>query len=147
MLKIISKKLEFDAHDLLKENWREEIFKAQDENKITFDLENDDTRGDAKTIKCKDDQSYIVQLCSAGGDWESPVLYFRIQVKDGYPSRKMLVFIPSKDEGNGNLAKGKKGLVPLDADGGDKNNLDETKAWKAVKKYLESWHDKNMENL
>jgi len=138
MLKIISEKLKFDAGDLLKENWREEIFKAQDESKITFDLENDDTRGDAKVIKFKD-QSYLVQLCSAGGDWESPVLYFRIQVKDGYPSRKMFVFIPPKNEGNGNLTKGKKGQVSLDSDSGDKDNLDETKAWKSVEKHLKTW--------
>lgn len=165
MLRIISEKLEFDSSELLRESWRDAVREAQDKAGIIFDLENDDTVSAVRKMsfsngsppdayRTKDD--YYVQLCSAGGDWESPTYYFRIQVKEGYPSRKMFVYIPAKSEGNGLLTTDHQGqgypkstkykYRPLDADNYDKDGRDEKKCWNAVEDFLKKHSKKSTDD-
>lgn len=134
MLSIISSKLQFDSTVAMKEAWNDAITKAKKEHKIDFDLENNDNVGDIKEIKIGED-IYLVQLWSAGGDWQFPTYYFKIQEKDRN-WRPLIVFIPEKEEGNGNLEKGKNGCQPIGADSKHEDARNEDKAWTAVKKHL-----------
>jgi len=158
MLKVTSEKLKFDPVELFSEKWNDEVHKAQDRCNIHFDLENNDSVGDIRrlsfpngrtdpTTEKPDEDVFYVQLCSAGGDWESPVYYFRIQIKDGYPRRRLFVFIPSKEEGNGLLRKKEKGgYAPLDADDYDPDGRDEKKCWDAVKRFLKEHSLKDIDD-
>jgi hypothetical protein len=146
MLKVISEKLEFDSTNPMSDKWRELIKEEQDKANIHFDLENDESVGKIKRItrpadaNHRDKDIFYVQLYSAGGDWEQPVYYFRIQVKEGYPSRQMFIYIPDKKDGNGNLTANKNGLAPVDAsDYNHEDGRDEKKAWDAVERFLKKW--------
>lgn len=151
MLVIKSEKLEFDPSDLLKEQWRNLVHEAQDKANIHFDLENDDTVGNISRISfpskssIRDNDIYYVQLCAAGGDWQSPTNYFRIQTKDGINKKEMFVFIPSKKEGNGNLCKGKTGYIPVENQTKKDDQRDEKKCRNAVKHFLSSWANRSLE--
>ena len=147
MLKIISNKIEFDASKLLREEWKVAINDAQKKYEINFDLENDSSVGKIKTIDVpsraphrRDKDIYLVQLQYAGGDWELPIYYFRIQIKEGHPTNKTFVFIPSIKQGNGNLLGGDNEssfkYVAKHNDSGYNDERDEKKAWDAVKSHL-----------
>jgi len=145
MFKVYGGKREFDSSELLREKWKELVREEQRNTNIRFDLENDDTVGGIRWKKFfadtrgygNDKDTYDVQLCTAGGDWESPTYYFRIQVKDGYPTGEMFVFIRSKIQGNGLLTKSDNGYVPMSADDYNKDGRDKKECWNAVIKFLE----------
>lgn len=82
----------FDYHSITQDAWREKVHQAKDFQKIGFDLENDDSTGEKKTFYVKKnlrrDQpiKYEInaELFEAGGDWENPVLYFRLEFSHDY---------------------------------------------------------------
>ncbi len=111
--------------------------KAQNSQKISFDTENDNPVDDIRTIKVmkKDiEKTFLVQLYAAGGDWQMPANYFRIQQES---PQKMFVWIPSKEQGNGNLVKSKNGYEPEDHQYKKDDDRDDKKCWEVVEKYIE----------
>jgi hypothetical protein len=82
----------FDYHSIIEDAWDEPKRTAQDFQKIHFDFENDDSTGQKKTFYLKKnlrkDQpvKYEInaELFTAGGDWEMPVLYFRLEFTHDY---------------------------------------------------------------
>jgi len=140
----------FSYKELGNDMWRNKLKEKRDETGINFDTENDDAitqreitidQNQWEHTKCK----FKCELRAAGGDWESPVLYFRCELVDGYAkglsthSNPHFVFIPNKDDGN-NLVKGMKGgwTAP---DNEAKTRGDERKAWVALNKYLKKLVD------
>lgn len=140
----------FSYKELADDMWRDKLKEKRDEMDINFDTENDDAivqreveidQNQWEHTKCK----FKCELRSAGGDWESPVLYFRCELVDGYAKGLSkygdphFVFIPSKEDGN-NLVKGKKGgwTAP---ESETKTRGNEWKAWAALKKYLKKLVD------
>lgn len=146
-------KNEFCTDDVLKDRWRDLVSDEQDRADIHFDLENNEPVN--KSLRrfefpypgessLHERQVYFVQLMSAGGDWEMPVYYFKIQVKEGWRDKHMFVFIPSREQGNGNLMQCKKGLCPQDSNSSGKDARDEAKAWKALESHLKDWAGKDL---
>jgi hypothetical protein len=86
------KKEIFDYHSIANDAWDEKMKEAKNFQKIAFDLENDDSTGQKKTFYLKKnlrkDQpvKYEInaELMEAGGDWEMPVMYFRLEFKNEY---------------------------------------------------------------
>jgi hypothetical protein len=82
----------FDYHIIIEDAWNEPKEEAQKFQKISFDFENDDSTGEKKTIyfkkNLKKDQpiKYEInaELYEAGGDWEMPVMYFRLEFTHDY---------------------------------------------------------------
>lgn len=150
MLRVISEKLKFDSSNLLRDAWRDCVREERDKQNINFDLENDESVGNVRRISVpsysdiRENDTYYVQLQSAGGDWEYPIYYFRIQVKDGWHNKHMFVFIPSKKQGNGNLEKTDKGWAAIYNDTKHDDAREEKKAWDAVKDFLKDWARKEM---
>lgn len=149
-------KNEWNTTDVMKHKWSDLVGEEQSRAGIHFDLENNDAVN--KSLRrfefpypgqstIHDKQIYFVQLMSAGGDWEMPVYYFKIQVKEGWAERDMFVFIPSKEQGNGNLVQCKSGMCPKDANSSEDDARDESKAWEALKSYLKSWAAKDLSDF
>lgn len=129
----------FNYKSIVDSAWRPLISKAQKFQNISFDLENNDSTGEKKTIYVKKnlrkDQpvkyEFNAELFRAGGDWEWPVLYFKVEfthdygvVQKGNPIEyvfdnlddkdygglyKCCVLIPSNEDGN-HLVKTDKGF-------------------------------------
>jgi hypothetical protein len=170
---------DFFTYDKLeKDLWFEKIKEARDKFKIYFDLENDYPVKSQRVITIPQtewehtDCKFKCEMYSAGGDWEIPVRYFRIQITDGYCfndnpikpgnnyihrssySNSHFIFIPGKKEGNYHL-------VPFDKHGERKwtapdNNqyykdidpkANERDCWDSVEKYLKEMVDKEIEQL
>jgi hypothetical protein len=82
----------FNYRYLTNKKWNELAKLAQKFQKINFDFENDDTTGQKKVFYIKKDlrknqpvkYSIAAELFEAGGDWEYPVLYFRLQINSDY---------------------------------------------------------------
>ena len=82
----------FDYGSIIDDAWRDKIFEAQEFQKINFDLENNDSMGEKKTFYVKKnlrkDQpikyEFNAELMRAGGDWEMPVMYFRLEFTHDY---------------------------------------------------------------
>tara|TARA_Y100000310_G_scaffold275978_1_gene292811 strand:- start:16666 stop:17208 length:543 start_codon:yes stop_codon:yes gene_type:complete len=126
--------------------WRAMIKKEQDFAKISFDLENDSDAGDVRRIKLKTKQkdadeddtlAVFAQLYHAGGDWESPVGYFRCQLKNNNSWGPKFIFIPSKRQGNANLKKSDDKYMPIGSDDGSYKDINDRGLWKALKKHVE----------
>lgn len=87
---------------------------------VNFDTENNDS------IEIEDAKFYC-EMWSAGGDWETPLLYFKCQIKSGYvpgmstSTNPFFVFVPNGKQGNGHLIKNDDKWVCPDADGSDVN--------------------------
>jgi len=106
--------------------WNTLLNKEKDRSNINFDLENNDAVDDSKVMDLditRGEESFRVlyQRCQAGGDWESPISYFKCQIESKYKDGKFnpdwkCIFIPVK--GNKNLIKSKKpgAYVAIDAD-------------------------------
>lgn len=85
------KKEIFDYENIQNEAWIEPRKRGQDFQRITFDFENDDDIA-KKTffvnVMLRKDQpvknEINVELREAGGDWEMPVMYFRIEFTHQY---------------------------------------------------------------
>jgi len=153
-LRQISESKFFDYSSLSNTMWKDKIYDAQKEFNINFDLENDDSDTE-RSIKIDNDgkATFDCQLCIAGGDWESSVIYFRCQLKDGYATGldrftdPYFVFIPSKTQGNFSLKKSKKGFVASDANEDDCEDNDEKKCWDSLKEHLEKLAYKAIDNI
>jgi len=86
------KKEIFDYHSLVDGAWIDVIKEAQDFQKINFDLENNDSTNEKKAFYIKKnlrkDQpvKYEVkaEMYMAGGDWECPVMYFKVEITRAY---------------------------------------------------------------
>lgn len=86
------KKEIFNYKSIIKDVWRDKVKEAMDFQDITFDLENNDSMGEKKTFYVKKnlrkDQpikyEFNVELMDAGGDWEMPVMYFKIEFTHEY---------------------------------------------------------------
>lgn len=138
----------FSYDDLSSDMWRKKIKEQQKTNKINFDLENDEEVAHREIVIDQDTWEFSsckfkCALYSAGGDWESPVLYFRCQLVDGYAKGvshygdSHFIIIPNKEQGNGHLMKTKKGLSAPDQDGPDTDiKPNESQAWKFLKTKL-----------
>jgi len=170
---------EFFTFDRLeKDMWNDKIREAKERFKIFFDLENDYPVKSQREITIPQNEwsptecKFKCEMYSAGGDWEVPVRYFRIQIVSGYcyndneiknghyymgrnsSSNSHFIFIPGKKEGNYHL-------VPIDKKGErswsapDNNqyydNIDpkanEKDCWKAVEDYLKEMVNKEIEHL
>lgn len=86
------KKEIFDYRSITEGAWNDPKSEAQEFQRINFDFENDDTTGQKKTFYAKvmlrKDQpvknEIQAELMEAGGDWEMPVMYFRIEFTHQY---------------------------------------------------------------
>mgnify|MGYP001767142696 CR=1 FL=1 len=150
------------------------------QNLKDFDLENDYPVKSQRVIVIPQNQwsptecKFKCEMYSAGGDWEIPVRYFRIQIVSGYcyddsyvpkegetyssgrnsSMNSHFIFIPGKKQGNYHL-------VPIDKKGErhwsapDNNQYykdidpkaNERDCWKAVEDYLKEMVNKEIEHL
>jgi hypothetical protein len=86
------KKEIFDYHNITESAWRDIVDEAQDFQGISFDFENNDTTGQKKIFYIHKDlrknqpikYQINAELFEAGGDWENPVMYFRLQFVRDY---------------------------------------------------------------
>ena len=153
----------FSYANIAKTRWRELIQEAKKKFNIWFDLENNDpVKGKTRELKFYDADMdmytrFRCQLCSAGGDWEYPVYYFKCQLYKGYAkgvgqySNSLLVFIPGINQGNGHLlpidsGRNKGGWRAPHDDGEEQPEKrgverNETKAWKSLNTYLQGLVD------
>jgi len=87
VIKKDKKKEIFNYNSIIGDAWHDLILDAQKLQRINFDLENNDSMGEKKTFYVKKnlrkDQpikyEFNVELMDAGGDWEMPVMYFRVE--------------------------------------------------------------------
>lgn len=88
--KFINRKKEaqiFNYNSIIKDEWTKIIRKAQKFQNINFDLENNDSLGEKKTLFIEKNlrkeqpvkNEFNCELCAAGGDWENPVMYFKVE--------------------------------------------------------------------
>lgn len=144
----------FDYHYLAEDRWHDLVKEAKKKFKVSFDTENDESV--AQRIISFDENGkykFACEMRKAGGDWESPIVYFRCQLLDGYlssfsrySSSAFFCFVPVKDEGNEHMVQGKLCCAP-DSDCKEKPN--EAKCWESLKSYLKDLvrkHDKDVEN-
>lgn len=81
----------FNYNSIINDKWREIIYFAQKFYNISFDLENNESTNEKKVIYIEKDlrvnqpvkYKFNCELCSAGGDWQQAVLYFKIQIESG----------------------------------------------------------------
>jgi len=130
----------FDYHSITEDAWSDPKHSAQDFQKIHFDFENDDSTDEKKTFYVKKnlrkDQpiKYEInaELFEAGGDWEIPVLYFRLEFTHDYgivrfgKGRKVEYVWDLEKEKAGGLSSGYVIIPPNEAGNklqkGDKDN-------------------------
>lgn len=82
----------FDYHTIIDDAWTNKVNEAKKFQRILFDLENNDTTGQKKTFYVKKnlrkDQpikyEFNAEMMKAGGDWEYPVMYFRLEFTHDY---------------------------------------------------------------
>ena len=81
----------FDYESVQEDTWNEPKTNAQEFQRINFDFENDYHVAKktffAKVMLRKDQpvkDEFNVELMEAGGDWEMPVMYFRIEFTHNY---------------------------------------------------------------
>ena len=81
----------FDYNSAKKETWNEPFSKAKEFQRISFDLENDDSNSKKtffikKNLRKDQPIKYEIQaeMRIAGGDWEMPVIYFRVEFTHDY---------------------------------------------------------------
>jgi hypothetical protein len=156
----------FQYSEIARDLWYEKFNDACDHFKIKFDLENNESVKERKTIVVKENKDteweFNCELMAAGGDWECANLYFKCQFRKGlgfgydnvklpYPGNintgktSYFVLIPPINAGNTNLVK----LDGEDYDygsiqdnSGRGNDLDYKAAWDWVKKYLTDYVQK-----
>lgn len=136
---------EFNYNDIINEMWRKKLSSAHEEFKVYFDNENDDDVTE-RIITIDQDQwdhtkcQFNCEMRSAGGDWESPVLYFRCQIINGYAkgystyTNPHFIFIPNKEQGNNHLIKTKNGWSAPDSEIDETPN--ERACWESLEKHL-----------
>lgn len=162
----------FNYSSIINNAWRDNIFNSKKFHNISFDLENNDCTKQKKTLyipnNLRDNQpikdEFQIQLCKAGGDWEWPVMYFKVQFTHNYFLNQPeyfknpeyiwdlkkdykgvpngYVLIPPVEHGN-KLVKTDKGWRAYTEEDFEKGNEpkitkeDEKKAWNWVISYIE----------
>lgn len=151
----------FDHYRLIREDWRDKTREAMERQGIFFDLENDDIVGKERVLTLGEFKDYndemqpcrfVIQGCQAGGDWQNPTFYYRVQVHGkysplsgnldflGYGTDNCFVYIPV--DGNSNLKKvtkdsGKTKLVPTEDGNGEKyQKIDDKACLEDLKSFL-----------
>ena len=154
---------EFDYGREINNLWRNMLQKEMDRINVHFDLENNDgydiktkdlkfkERGDRYRIKAR--------ISWAGGDWESPICYFKCQYEERsyferdnswgqWQPKLKTIIIPEKS--NVNLTKGKDGLIAKQGEeGAHTRDIDEKALWdemvkiaeKRIKEYWKAYLD------
>jgi hypothetical protein len=141
---ICEEKREFSYHTLAKEMWREKIRDAQKKFNITFDTENDDSIGGSKEVKIGETK-FLCEPYAAAGDWETPIQYYRVEIRDGYLDGRSeynnphFVFIPGPP-GNPHLVKHDKTYHSPDS-GTTKEKYNESECWRLLKAHLQELVD------
>lgn len=82
----------FDYTSTIKDLWHDIIKKGKEFYSVNFDTENNDTTSEKKTfyfekdLRKKQPIKYEInaELWQAGGDWEYPVMYFKIELTNDY---------------------------------------------------------------
>lgn len=162
--KFITRIYEFDKHffnynEISNDMWIDLIHDAKKFFKVFFDLENNDSTKQQRTIKIPQIQwdftecKFNCELFSAGGDWEVPIYYFRCKVVDGYAfkgrtkfTKSFFIFIPGKEDGNYHLVRSSDGenwRAPNNndyKDGIDPERKDRD-CWKSLEKFLKELVD------
>lgn len=149
--------------------WNNLLHDEMDRVNIHFDLENNDGY-DTKTkdldFEAHDGEKKFrvkAQICWAGGDWESPICYFRCQFEDRtYFERdeswgkwnyfRKAVIIPIKS--NKNLIKNDKGMIACESEDNQREDSDK-KLWdemvemaeKRLKEYWDAYAGDGDESL
>jgi hypothetical protein len=143
---------EFLFDELEKTIWGNLLGKEQDRVSISFNTENNDSIGDIKEKKLDIntktpgastlEYKVLVQMFSAGGDWENPVTYFKCQSSSKnveYRNWRLdgtFIYIPSKKEGNLNLVKKEDGFcASQDSEGVKSQKVNESQLWKSLVKH------------
>lgn len=167
----------FTFNELEKDMWRDKIHETKKRSKIYFDLENDYPVKSQRVIVIPQNQwsptecKFKCEMYSAGGDWEIPVRYFRIQIVSGYcyndefvpekdknyigrnsSSNSHFIFIPGKKQGNYQLQPGKdQGVWVAPNNDGYYKDIDpqanERDCWKALEEYLKEMVEKEIEQV
>lgn len=143
----VKKDAEFEFSAMIRDAWQELLHVEQEAVGIHFDLENDDPSSREKSrfidtgLKTAGDEpiKVLAQPCTAGGDWQSPVAYFRCQLVRGRSRHELFIVIPTKEEGNISLTPGTKEGTwsPCDSNEKDAPNFKDLKwkpLWDALKK-------------
>lgn len=145
----------FTYNTISSDMWYKLIKDTQKEQKIYFDLENNESKKQQRSIKIIDkidtpptnEYVFNCELFSAGGDWEVPANYFRCQIIKGYLEDRTsyrnsyFIYIPKKTEGNYNLVwNDKSGVWCVPDNSYYKKGIDpevnDRDCWKALDKYL-----------
>ena len=121
-LNILNEDDYFNYDSVANDMWGTKLAEAKKNSGIEFSTENDDDIEDKDiiikqdywdSVKCK----FKCQLRQAGGDWQIPIYYFRVQLVDGYAyklsqySNPYQCIIPDKAGGNHNLVPTKTGKM------------------------------------
>lgn len=144
--------------------WGDKIKEAQDRFKTDFSTENDYIISQ-RTITIDQNQwdfskcKFKCEMREAGGDWETPLRYFRCQLIDGYAegvsqySDPFFCVIPDKEGGNLHLIQstndsGEKGYVLPASDDYDKvPEPNDRKCWQYLKDYLTLMVNNEIKNV
>jgi hypothetical protein len=122
----------FDYESVQEDTWNEPKTRAQEFQRINFDFENDYHVAKktffAKVMLRKDQpvkNEFNVELMEAGGDWEMPVMYFRVEfthqyglVSNKYCDNPEYVWDVGNEDGN--LPSGKKYVLIPPVEAGNK---------------------------
>lgn len=147
--KLAKKKEVFDYGSDIRSLWNNILNAEKKRVNISFDLENNDSKGKPRTIDLSfegrgEDQFRLkADMSWAGGDWESPITYFKCQIQTRYKTNRnksgfgewsndyKCIIIPIK--GNNNLIKGDK-FNYVSRDGEEHQEADEKTLWEEVAK-------------
>jgi hypothetical protein len=144
----------FDYNRITNNFWQEELSKAFKEYNVLFDTENNERISEKvltidqtvwPDVNCK----FKCQAWVAGGDWETPSIYFKCQLIEGYANidnRELrtddfFIHIPT-GKANPHLEKTKGKLRPKDGDSSNEK-YDEKEGWLELKAYLKACLDKS----
>jgi len=148
LFEVVKKDTEFEFSAMIQDAWQELLHAEQDAVGIHFDLENDNLSSCEKSqiidigpkSAGEDHTKVLAQPCTAGGDWQSPVCYFRCQLIRGRSRHELFIVIPTKEEGNISLTPGEKEgtFRPCDNNEANVPNWKDLKwkpLWDALKKH------------
>ena len=132
---IYESKLEFSYQSLGKEKWLELLYEYQKDNNISFNTENNDYVSDVFKLDINNN-SILCQAWMAGGDWETPILYYTCQVIDGdiKYNHPMFIFIPIK--GNKNFIKKDGKYIPIQDSSAEYERQNESDCRKELKEFI-----------
>lgn len=141
---------DFDFTMVEKSIWRDLILEAQKKFNIYFDLENNEALYKQSKVYSIDNEDNSIkfryQAFAAGGDWETPVIYYRCQFIEGYlpklshenKTAGCFIFIPNKKQGNFTLWKDDKNKYYAAT---DEHNTKEENDKNLTEKFLKEYLD------